>query len=485
MENRKPDKIEHTCFLRYLAVFACALQLFGCTREKKNSVEKPNIIFITTDQQSASMMSCAGNAWLKTPAMDYMARNGVRFTRAYTTDPVCSPARVSWMTGRFAGAFKDDKGMPVMENDGSMRIREIPEEARQTTIAAFLKKAGYELIFGGKQHLPPPLAADSLGFRVITNNDRDSLVDLAIKEIKASHDKPYFMHVSLINPHDICYMAIRHFASSSEEKAIIENGRIECATLDKALQKPVGVSDEEFFVKYCPPLPPNFEPQVGEPEAIKSLLTRRPFRENARKQFTGNDWRMHRWAYCRLTESVDMQIQAILNAVTETGQEKNTLIIFSSDHGDMDAAHRMEHKTALYEEAANIPFIVMWKGHISGGITDSTHLVSNGLDLLPTVCDYAGIQATADPRGRSLRPLLEGKGTAWRETLGVESEIGRMVVSKDKLKYIKYDAVGIEEQLLDLNRDPYEKTQFADDPKYKGNLEELRKVFETIWFPGY
>ncbi len=102
----------------------------------------------------------------------------------------------------------------------------------------------------------------------------------------------------------------------------------------------------------------------------------------------------------------------------------------------------------------NIPFIVMWKGHIPEGKVDSTHLVSNGLDLLPTVCDYAGLPGTADPRGRSLRPLLEGRADAWRETLGVETEIGRMVVSEDKLKYIKYDAVGIEEQLLDLNRDP-------------------------------
>ena len=477
--------MERKNILKNLSLFACALLLFGCKGEKKPSVERPNIIFITTDQQSASMMSCAGNTWLKTPAMDYMARNGVRFTRAYCTDPVCSPARVSWMTGRFAGAFKDDKGMPVIENDGSMRIREIPEEVRQTTLAAFLMKAGYELIYGGKQHLPPPLAADSLGFRVITNNDRDGLVALAIKEIRARHEKPYYMQVSLINPHDICYMAIRYFASSSEEKAIIENGRIECATLDKALQKPSGVSDDEFFAKYCPPLPPNFEPQVGEPEAIKSLLIRRPFRENAREKFSENDWRMHRWAYCRLTESVDNQIQAILDAIKETGQENNTLIIFSSDHGDMDAAHRMEHKTALYEESANIPFVVMWKGHIPGGKVDSTHLVSNGIDLLPTVCDYAGIQGTADPRGRSLRPLLEGKGSTWRETLGVESEIGRMVVSKDKLKYIKYDAVGIEEQLLDLNRDPYEKTQFANDPGYQEILGNLRKAFEMEWFPGY
>lgn len=476
--------MERKDFLKYTAMLACTPFIPGCKTGRRRPLEKPDIIFITTDQQSASMMSCTGNPWLNTPAMDYIAQNGVRFTRAYTSNPVCSPSRVSMLTGRFAGAFKDDRGLEVRENDGSLRINEISEEVRQTTMAAFLKKAGYELIFGGKQHFPPALEASSLGFRVITHDERDGLVDLAIKEIKAKHDTPYFMHVSLINPHDICYMAIRHFASDADEKSIIANGRIECATLDKALQKPAGISDEEFFATCCPPLPPNFEPQEDEPEALKSLLTRRPFRELAREKFSDNDWRMHRWAYCRLTESVDSQIKPILEAIKDSGRENNTLIIFSSDHGDMDAAHRMEHKTALYEESANVPFMVMWKGHIPEGKVDNTHLVSNGLDLLPTVCDYAGIQAAADPRGRSLRPLLEGKDSGWRETLGVETEIGRMVVSKEKLKYIKYDAVGIEEQLFDLKKDPLEMKQFSNNADYQGSLEELRKAFETVWFPG-
>ncbi len=459
--------------------------LGSCANAGNKTPGHPNIIFITTDQQSAHMMSCAGNPWLKTPAMDYIAQNGVRFTRAYCTNPVCSPSRVSMVTGRFAGAFNDDKGNQVRENAGSAKIPEISDEVKQTTIAAFLKKAGYELIFGGKQHLPKPLAAAELGFRVITNNTRDILAEKAANEIKARHDKPYYMVVSLINPHDICYMAIRHFASTKEEKAIIGQGQIECATLDRALQKPAGVSDKEFFAKYCPTLPPNFEPQDGEPKAIKSLLERRSFREYAREKFTENDWRMHRWAYCRLTEFVDKEIQQILDALKESGQESNTLVLFSSDHGDMDAAHRMEHKTALYEESANIPFMAMWKGHIPKGRVDSAHLVSNGLDLLPTVCDYAGINGVADPRGRSLRPLFEGKKVNWRKTLGVETEIGRMVVSQDKFKYIKYDAVGIEEQLLDLNQDPYETTHFTNDPKDKKKLEELRKAFKTEWFPGY
>ena len=475
-------KYESARIMLFVLILASAINLKA---QEKAKHSKPNIIFITTDQQSAKMMSCAGNQWLKTPAMDYIARNGVRFTRAYCTNPVCSPSRVSMMTGRFAGAFNDDIGIQVRENDGSMKIPEISDEVRKSTIAAYLKQAGYELIYGGKQHLPKPLSAEALGFTVITNNERDTLAEDAVKVIKARHDKPYYMVVSLINPHDICYMAIRHFASSAEEKAIIEQGKIECSTLDRALQKPDGVSEEEFFAKYCPPLPPNFEPQEGEPKAINSLLERRPFRENARENFTENDWRMHRWAYCRLTELVDKQIQAILDALKESGAENNTLVIFSSDHGDMDAAHRMEHKTALYEESANIPFMMMWKGHVPEGKVDTTHLVSNGLDLLPTVCDYAGIKGVADPRGKSLRPLFEGKNAAWRKTLGVETEIGRMVVSQDKFKYIKYDAVGIEEQLLDLNLDPYEMTQFTNAPEDHAKLIELRKSFEKEWFPGY
>jgi choline-sulfatase len=175
----------------------------------------------------------------------------------------------------------------------------------------------------------------------------------------------------------------------------------------------------------------------------------------------------------------------ILDALRQSGQEENTLVLFLSDHGDMDSAHLMEHKTALYEEAANIPFLAMWKGQIPAGQVNTEHLVSSGLDLLPTVCDYAGVHGTADQRGRSLRPLFEGRQVPWRETLGVESEIGRMVVSKDKLKYVLYDAVGKEEQLLDLKQDPFETTHFTDDPEYAKKLAQLRQSFETEWFPGY
>lgn len=457
----------------------------SCTRNEQrvsHSPQRPNIIYIYTDQQSANMMSCAGNDWLDTPAMDYIAENGVRFTRAYTTNPVCSPARVSLLTGRFAGYFKDHKGNEVRENRGSMKIPQVSQEVLQTTVASYLRQANYDLYFGGKQHLPESLTPTALGFTEFCKDERDELASEAAKVINSQHDNPYFMVVSLINPHDICYMALRQMPTSQNDALLLKRAGVELAMLDSAMKIPDGVSMEEFYQSYCPPLPVNFEPQVEEPYAVKLLINSRPFRKNARENFTENQWRHHRYAYHRLTEFVDAQVQTILEAVQESGEEENTLIIFSSDHGEMSASHRMEHKSTLYEESANIPFMVMWKGHIPAGKVDDKNLISNGLDLLPTICDYAGIQGQSDPRGRSLRPLLEGKEVPWRETLGVESEIGKMVIDRNGFKYIRYDAVGVEEQLLNLSVDPFETTHFTNDPNYEIPLKKLRRIYEVEWF---
>lgn len=468
----------------YLLIFLLLFVCMSCDQKtNKSEPKRPNIIYIYTDQLSETMMSCSGNKYLQTPAMDYIANNGIRFTRAYTSNPVCSPARVSLMTGRFAGYFKDEEGNEVRENRGSMRITQISEAIKSNNIATCLKSAGYNLFYGGKEHLPAPLSPKQLGFQIITKNQRDNLANEAANLIRSNHKTPYFMIVSLINPHDICYMAIRDFAVTEQDRSFLKNSKIELETLDEALQLPLGVSNEKFFNEICPPLPPNFEPQEDEPMAVRSLIERRSFRLNAREKYTEEQWRMHRWAYARLTEKVDAQIQIILDALKQSDQEENTMVIFSSDHGDNDSSHKMEHKTVLYEESANVPFAIMWKGHIQKGQVDNKSLISNGLDLLPTVCDYSGGKAMTDPRGRSLRPLLEGEKDNWRKTLAVESEIGRMVVSEDGFKYVRYDVGQIEEQLMDLNKDPFEKTHFTNDESYSERLSYLRKKFDQLWFP--
>lgn len=474
---------------KYFIIFSICLTstlfLFGYNRRHSTPIERPNIIYILTDQQHANMMSCAGNKYLSTPAMDFIAQNGVRFTRAYCTNPVCVPSRISMMSGRFCGEFNDKNGNQARENDGASSISTISETVKNTTLPSYLLKAGYDLFYGGKQHLPQPFSPINTGFKVISNDEREGLASDAANFLKQPHKKPFYLTLSFINPHDICYMALGDFATSDKDKKIVANGLKEVSALNNALQMPNGVTKDEFFDKYCPPIPVNFEPQKDEPKAVYKLIQTRYFRFQARNNYSEQQWRMHRWAYARLTEQVDAQIQTVLDALKQTNQLENTVIIFSADHGDMDASHRMEHKDCLYEESAGVPFLVMYQNHIRGGRVDSTHLISNGLDLLPTVCDYAGIKGVADPRGKSLRPLLEEKETNWRRTLGVESEIGRMVVSQDKFKYMKYDAVGIEENLLNLNVDPYETTHYTNDKKSRKKLNELKKSFQKEWFPGF
>ncbi len=432
--------------------------------------KKPNIIFIMTDQQSANMMSCSGNKYINTPAIDSLAAKGTTFQRAYCTNPVCLPSRFSLISGRYPSEVKVRDNIP--------QIKSVPDRVFEINPAQLLQKAGYESAYGGKVHLPAGMHPENMGFEMISRDERDILADACVEYIKRPHHKPYFLFASFINPHDICYMAIRAFAETEHERELIDRGKIEIKTLDKALKIPENLSEEEFFEKICPPLPPNFEPQQDEPEAVQMIREQRPFKKKAHEKWTEKDWRMHRWAYCQLTEMVDSQIAKLLKAVRDSGQEENTVIIFTSDHGDMDSARRMEHKTTLYEEPAKIPLIISYPGVTPAAGINKTNLISNGLDLIPTLCDYAGANIPDDLQGLSLRTLAEGKNMEqWRENLLVESEFGNMILTEN-YKYALYYQGKNREQLYDLVNDPYENRNCANDPDKKEILLEHRQLLE-------
>ncbi|MFC1713258.1 sulfatase [Candidatus Poribacteria bacterium] len=433
--------------------------------EKIKKDKRPNIMFIFTDQQQAGMMSCAGNKYLHTPAMDSLAETGVRFEKAYCANPVCLPSRFSMMTGR----MPDEIG--IRDNDVRW-LEKVPEDITKNTMGWVLRNAGYDVGYGGKVHLPKGMHPEAMGFDNITSDQRAGLSDSCIEFIRKERENPFLLIASFINPHDICYMAIRDY----EE---IDRARPAAHALDIALELPEGVSRDEFLEKYCPPVPDNFEPQDQEPEAIRMIQEQRLFKKNAKDTWSEEKWRMHRWAYCRLTEVVDAHIGRVLDALKESGLEEDTLIIFSSDHGDMDSAHRMEHKTALYEEAVRVPMIVSHKGVTPAGVVNDTHLVSNGLDLIPTLCDYAGIEPPAGLTGLSFRPLAEGREPqSWRDHLWIESEFGYMVQG-NRYKYMLYDSGEDREQLIDLEEDPGEMKNMATDPAYQDILSEYRQYFQS------
>jgi arylsulfatase A-like enzyme len=426
---------------------------------------KPNILFIITDQQHAGMMSCTGNPHVKTPALDSLAANGARFELAYAPNPVCVPSRASMLTGIMPSRL----GIETNNDYGKGR-KNVTPEILAASLGQVFSQAGYETVYGGKQHLP--MTMEKAGFREIEKDAGMKLAETSAAFLRQSHEKPFLLVASFINPHDICFMAI------SDEK---KPGKIKGpAALMEAMELPAGVSRAEFFEKICPPLPGNFEVPNDEPSEILASDPR-TFRAYVRNDWTEEQWRMHRWTYARLTETVDEQIAVVLKALRESGLEKNTLVVFVSDHGDMNSAHRLEHKSVFYEESARVPLIVSWKGVTQPGLVDRKHLVSTGLDLIPTFCDFAGVPKPASLKGRSVRTLAEG-GTpeSWPNTVVSEGGNWRMLRS-ERYKFTAFRSGKIREMLTDMQKDPGEMRNLATDPEFSSVLVEHRQLLKD-WY---
>jgi arylsulfatase A-like enzyme len=203
-------------------------------------------------------------------------------------------------------------------------------------------------------------------------------------------------------------------------------------------------------------------------------------------KFTVEDWRKHRWGYYRMIEKVDAQIGKLLTALREVGLEDNTLIVFTSDHGECAGAHGFNQKTVLYDESTRVPLIFALKGRTSGATTDK--LVNTGIDLLPTMLEFAGLDVPKKLPGRSLLPLvLGGAMTSWRDYLVVENHLtqtgevdgfaptmeGRMVRT-ERYKYCLYNRGQQRESLVDMQADPGEMTNLAKDPDYRAVLLQHR-----------
>ncbi len=434
------------------------------------------------------MLSCAGNDYVRTPNLDSLARAGVRFERAYVTNPVCMPSRMSLMTGRMPSSC----GIECNE-DNSVPEKAVPQRIVSASLGHTFREAGYRTVYGGKVHLPKVEGGDRTiahyGFELISSNEREELARTCAAYLKEKHERPFLMVASFINPHDICYMAINAFAASQGQTALdSEPGRY----LQRALRRPEGVSEEEFFRTLCPPLPRNLE--VSKDELSVYMLDKREFQRYVRQSWTDRDWRLHRWAYARLTEQVDREIGIVLEALRETGREQDTLVVMTSDHGDQDASHRLEHKEVLYEESVRVPLIVSWKGVTRPGAVDREHLVSNGLDLHPTLCDFAAIRPSPSLSGRSLRALAEGRSARrWRDYLVVENHIARLVhtgrwkykvgrggkhegdsclICRDRIR--DWDG-RVREMLIDLEGDPGEMENLAPQRRFSAELALGRK----------
>jgi len=246
---------------------------------------------------------------------------------------------------------------------------------------------------------------------------------------------------SFMQPHDICYWAINP---------------------DILVPKDLAFEDLKGEL---PDLPPNSKSWPKSPKALN----------NARfKAFDDEQWQYYRYIYFRQIEMLDADVGRVLDALDDSGQAEDTIIIFTSDHGDGAGRHSLVSKWHPYDESMKVPLVFSCPGKIPQGRKDTTHLVS-GLDIMKTMCDYAGIQPPKNPLALSLKPLIEGNDTSWRKFLSADTNFGGRIIRSDRYKYVKYPGDPVE-QLFDMQDDPWETVNLHDDSKYASVMEEHRQL---------
>ena len=453
-------------FIKSMAMGAAlaALPLHGWAADAPAPARRPNILFIFTDEQFAGVLGAAGSPGLKTPALDALAASGVRFENAYCTYPLCTPSRASLMTGR----------MPH-EVGITNNVQPLPESGRQQEMGWLFRNAGYDTAYAGKWHLPKQLMEEGHGFEILCGMDDKLVTEKSAEFLQRQRgEKPFLLVASFIEPHGIC-----SFTRFPDPRRKIE------------IAWPYATPRDPGFLGACPPLPPNFAPATDRPEAVTEHRNQQkdmsgdkrpafwaPEEEfNAAAKWPDAHYRYYRWAYDRLVERVDAQIGQVLAALRDSGQADNTLVVFTSDHGEMMGAHGLVMKQFFYQESIRVPLLVSFPGHVRKGQVVAAPLVSNGLDLLPTLCDYSGVRPPEGLRGQSLRPLLEGKTPAdWRRDLVVECTTpNSRLLHTGRHKYMVYATGANREELFDLQSDPGELKSLASSADHRETLADLRR----------
>jgi arylsulfatase A-like enzyme len=343
-----------------------------------------------------------------------------------------------------------------------MKRAMIPDNVDDNSLGRIIKRAGYDTLYGGKVHMCSTLDPSNAGYDEYFSDRRDKLPEACSRFINKKRDKPFFAVASFINPHDIC------FAYAAYEG----KGKHNMATVDTLYQQASSLPSDQL-----PPLPKNYAIPQMEPGAIEAHLNPKAVTPaiTMRKTYNEREWRIYRWIYCRLTEQVDKHIGRILEGLKEAGLVEKTLVVFTSDHGNMDASHQLSSKGLFYEESVGVPFIMKYTGVIPAARVDQEHLVSTGLDILPTLCDYAEIKPPTHLLGKSLRKIAEGEPVnEWRSYVASENDWCRMIRSQ-RFKYCVYDSGDNRESLVDLEKDSAEMQNLSNSQQYKRVLDEHRQ----------
>ena len=436
-----------------------------------------NILLIMSDEHNPKMLGCYGHDQVKTPNLDKLAARGTRFTAHYTNSPICIPARAAFATGRYTHETRYwDNALPY---DGEVKGwgHRLQEEGYKVESIGKLHYRHEDLNTGfSKQHHPMHVM-DGVG--QVWGSIRDPLPD----ERPAKMLNKIGPGVSNYNRYD------RLIAVEA------------CQWLNNAANRP----DDKPWVLYLGFVAPHFPLVV--PEEFYNLypLDNLPPRKLDPEQgFVRHPWlqRMDDFgqvdrhlspeqrlqavaAYFGLCTFVDLQIGRVLDALTESGLESNTRIIYTSDHGDNVGTRAMWGKSNMYEEAAGIPLIVAGEGIPEGGVRSTA---TSLIDSFQTIMDGVGLELTDVEQGLPGASWFEMANVAdqperivFSEYHAAQSPTGAFMLRKGKYKFIYY--VGYEPELFDLQADPEETTDLAGNSDYGEIVAEYEAYLRAICDP--
>lgn len=445
-------------------------------------MNRPNLLFIHSDQHCFKIAGCYGDKIVQTPHLDSLARSGITFDNVYCPSPLCVPSRMSMLTGKHPFELEVWNNFHIL-NSG------IP------TFPHSMGAAGYSPVLFGRMHSIGPDQLHGYTERWvgdhIPNFPGNTLPDRGILgpgsaskyaslELSGKGQSGYQVHDEEVTQKTLAYL---HKLGQQKREG----------SLDAPFSISVG-----FMLPHAPYVAQSkdyelYEGQVGMP------LKKAPVGKNIHPHY--EEWKAHtginfeipeeqqvraRTAYWALVTRMDCMLGEILKALKDNQLDENTLIIYSTDHGEQAGERGLWWKQTFYDESAKVPMVMSWPGTLPENIRCDR--VISALDLNATMLD--ALQASPLPmsRGRSLLPFFLENDVPWEdlaysEFCGHEKDFVQRMVRKDEWKLIYF--LGQRCQLFNMKEDPEELNDLGDDPQYKKIQKELTQLILTDWNPDW